>query len=158
MKGTQVGRISFKCLPAWRTTLLCKLFTRSSFHISSSLRKGLSSHHRNTQPLDRSFLLSPHTHPVLHLLTLDRAGLGRAEGSHCCAMNPLRRVTAERQVLRPPSARDFSSGGEAGFYRKPHRTGAKGRVGKAGASGSARRDGDPLSLLFTRLLIPSPGR
>ena len=70
-------------------------------------------------------------------------------------MNPLRRGTAERQVLHLPP-RDFSSGREAGFYRKPYGTGANGKAGKAGASRSARSDGDSLSLLFTRLFIPSP--
>lgn len=161
MRGTQVGRISFKCLPArLDNSVVHAIYVLViSGKTASSLRKErvLQPSLNNPAPRSLPFLLSPRTHSSLHLLTLDRAGLARAEGSHCCAMNPLRRVTAERQLLRRPP-RISPQGREAGFYHKPHRTGAKGRAGKAGDSRSARGDADSLSLLFTRLFIPSPER
>lgn len=141
--------------------LRCACYLRARhFREDSELleeRKGSPAITEHPAPRSLPFLLSPRTHSSLHLLTLDRAGLARAEGSHCCAVNPLRRVTAERQLLRRPP-RISPQGREAGFYHKPHRTGAKGRAGKAGDSRSARGDADSLSLLFTRLFIPYPER
>lgn len=151
MKGTQVGRISFKRLSAWQDISVAQAVYTLIISQTPPSRWGKGSQPPlHTQPLHRSLVFSLLTRSELHLLTLVRAG------SHCCAANP-----------RLPHSARFSAPLRLllrGFYRSPHQRRAKGRARRGPLSPQGRWSPiaviDPPVYPLLRALneIPAAGR
>lgn len=88
MRGTQVGRISFKCLPARLDNSVVHaiyVLVISGRQRAPWGKKGFSSHHWTTQPLDPSLFFSPLAH-TLRCISWPWTGLGWREPREAIAV------------------------------------------------------------------------
>lgn len=140
-KEPRLGGFLLNVFLLGKTSLLYKLFTRSSFHRHLHLVEEKAPSH----PCTPSPFIAPLSSPSSHALSciswpwsgLEAIAVQRTPGYRTAPASP------------PPCG--FSSGGFTAALTR------EGPRGGRGGGHSARKDGDPPSLLSTRLFIPSPG-